>query len=84
MGLHKRELLKYQESFPILVFEGSLSIEIIIMIAKGYHYVINLDIVSNFCISIDPVYPGSLVKDLLEQLNSGVSGFSLVHRSSNP
>ena len=27
-GLHKRELLKYHEFFPILVFEGSLSIEI--------------------------------------------------------
>ena len=26
--LHKRELLKYHEYFPILVFEGSLSIEI--------------------------------------------------------
>ena len=26
-GLHKRELLKYHEKFPILVFEGSLSIE---------------------------------------------------------
>ena len=27
-GLHKRELLNYHEYFPILVFEGSLSIEI--------------------------------------------------------
>ena len=26
-GLHKRELLKYHENFPMLVFEGSLSIE---------------------------------------------------------
>ena len=26
--IHKRELLKYHEYFPILVFEGSLSIEI--------------------------------------------------------
>ena len=26
-GLHKSELLKYNENFPILVFEGSLSIE---------------------------------------------------------
>ena len=25
--LHKRELLKYHETFPILVFEGSRSIE---------------------------------------------------------
>ena len=29
------------------------------MISKGYHYVINLGIVSNFYISIDPIYPGS-------------------------
>ena len=28
LGLHKRELLKYHESFPILVFEGSMLIEI--------------------------------------------------------
>ena len=38
------------------------------MISKGYHYVNNLGIVSNFCISIDisidPVYPESLAKDL--------------------
>ena len=27
-GLHKRDLLKYEESFPILVFEGNLSIKI--------------------------------------------------------
>ena len=28
LGLHKRELLRYHESSPILVFEGSLPIEI--------------------------------------------------------
>ena len=27
-GLHKRELLKYHEPFPVSVFEGFLSIEI--------------------------------------------------------
>ena len=27
-GLHNRELLKYHEFFPVLVFKGSLSIEI--------------------------------------------------------
>ena len=27
LGWHKRELLKYHESFPFLIFEGSLSIE---------------------------------------------------------
>ena len=27
-GLHKRELLKHHESFPILVFEENLPIEI--------------------------------------------------------
>ena len=31
----------------------------IIIISKRYHYVINLDIVSNFYISIDAAYPGS-------------------------
>ena len=47
--LHIRELLKYHEDFPILVFEGSLvSRNSIIMISKGYHYVINLSIFSNF------------------------------------
>ena len=35
-----------------------------LMISKGYHYAINLVIFSNFYISIDPVYPGSLPKDL--------------------
>ena len=34
------------------------------MINKGYHYVITLDIVSNFYIRVDPVYPGPLPKDL--------------------
>ena len=34
------------------------------MISKGYHHMINLGIVSHFHISIDPVYPGSLAKDL--------------------
>ena len=36
----------------------------IIIISEGYHYVINLGIVSKFYISIDPLYPGSLPKDL--------------------
>ena len=58
------------------------------MISKGYHYVINLGIVSNFYvnidISMDPVYPGFLEKDLSQQVNSGESGFSLLHRSSSP
>ena len=34
------------------------------MISKRYNYVINLGIVNDFYISIDPVYPGSLPKDL--------------------
>ena len=29
------------------------------MISKGYHYVINLGIVSNFYVSMEPVYTGS-------------------------
>ena len=49
----------------MLVFEGKYSV---IMISKGYHFAINLGIVSNFYINIDiridPVYPGSLAKDL--------------------
>ena len=45
-------------------FGESVNRNSIIMISKGYHYVINLGIVSNFYISIDPVYRGSLVKDL--------------------
>ena len=67
-GLDKRELLKFHESFPILVFQGSLNRNSIIVISKGYRYVNNIGIVSNFCISIEisigPVYPGSLAKDL--------------------
>ena len=65
-GLHKRIIFinLFHESFPILVLEESVNRNSIIMISKGYHYVINLVIVSNFCISIDPVYPGSLPKDL--------------------
>ena len=43
------------------------------MISKGYHYVINVGINSNFYISIDTAYPGSLAKDLLYQVNSGES-----------
>ena len=62
-GLHKRELLKYHESFPVLVFtEGSVKRNSIIMISKGYHYVINFGIVSNFYISIGPVYSGSCAR----------------------
>ena len=71
--LHKRESLTYHKCFSILVFERSFKIEIalvlnrngIIMISKVYHYEINLVIASNFYISIDSVYPGSLAKDLL-------------------
>ena len=29
-GLHKRELFKYHETFPISVFQGSLSIEMVL------------------------------------------------------
>ena len=34
------------------------------MISKDYYYVTHLGIASNFYISIDPVYPESLAKDL--------------------
>ena len=66
-GLHKRELLKYRESFPrILVFEWSLSIEMALslMISKKYHYVISFAIASNFYTSVDSVYPGLLERHL--------------------
>ena len=59
-GLHKRELLKYHESFPLL--GESVNRNSIIMISKGYHYVNNFGIVSNFYIRIDPVYLGSSAK----------------------
>ena len=52
LDLHKRGL------------KESVNRNSIIMITKGYHYVINLGIFSNFYISIDPAYPGSLAKDL--------------------
>ena len=45
--LHKNKLLKYHEAFPIFLGE-SVNRNIIIMISKGYHYMINLGIVSNF------------------------------------
>ena len=32
------------------------------MISKGYHYLINHDIVSNLYIAIDPAYPGSCAR----------------------
>ena len=35
------------------------------MISKGYHYVINLGIISNFCISIDPFYHGSCARGFI-------------------
>ena len=60
----------------------------IIMVIREHHYVINIGTVSNFYISIDisidPAYPGSLAKGLLEQVNSEDCGFSLFHRSSSP
>ena len=44
-----------------------------IMISKGYHYVINLGIVNNLYISIDPVYPlscarGSIIVGELKEI----------------
>ena len=65
-GLHKRIIFMnlFHELFPILVFEKSVIRNSIIMISKGYHYVINFVIVSKVYICIDPVYPGSLPKDL--------------------
>ena len=49
---------------------------------------INLGILRNLCISIaisiHPVYPGSLAKDLLQQVNSEECGFSILHRFCSP
>ena len=82
--LCKKWLLKNHEPFPILVFwEESINRNSIIMISKGYHCVITLSIVSNFHISIELAYPGSLPKDLSQRVNSWESGFSLLHRSSS-
>ena len=60
----------FHESFPwfssSFSFWGeSVNRNSIIMISKGYYYVINLGISSNFVISIDLVYPGSLLYDIL-------------------
>ena len=33
------------------------------MVSKGYHYMINLSIVGNFYISIDPAYAGPCAKE---------------------
>ena len=38
------------------------------MISKGYHYAINLGIVSNFYISTDTVYPGSCARGSIDPL----------------
>ena len=82
--------IRYQQALFITQEQlgKSQSANSIIMISKGYHYVINLGIVSNFCISIDisidPVYPGSLSKNLSQQVKLGESGISLLHRSSSP
>ena len=57
------------------------------MISKGYHYVINLGIACNFCISIDPVYPGfcarrsisvNLSDTFKTQINKGKQSFCVV------
>ena len=81
-GEHQRELLKYHEYFPVLLFDGSLSIEIaFIKISRRYHYVINLGIVSNFYISIDPVYPESCIRGsfIVGELRNLGCPFSIDH-----
>ena len=72
--LHLKELLKYHKYFPILVFEGgSVSRNSIIMISKGYHYVINLSIFSNFL--------NQYRQDLWRRENPGSPKFICFHRS---
>ena len=57
-------VLVFHESFPtlILVFNFCQKKNSMIMISKGYAYVINLGIASNFYTSIGPVYPGSCTR----------------------
>ena len=84
-GVHKRELLKYHESFPILVFWGEPANEnSIIIISKGNHCVVDLGIACNFYISIDPVYPRCCARiSLVVGELRGIRVF-LLHRSSSP
>ena len=56
-GTPKRELLKHRVSFPILIFEGNLSINDVCN-----DDVMNLGIARNFYISIDPDYPRSCAR----------------------
>ena len=79
----------FQFSFIMNIFQfsflsQSVNRNSIVIISKGYNYVIILGIISNFYISIDPVYPRSLANDLSWQVKSGESRFSLLHRSSSP
>ena len=54
------------------------------MVCKGYHYVINRRLVSNFYINIEPVYPGPCVRGPIVADKLRGSGFSLLPRSSSP
>ena len=56
--LHKRIIFMNLSNFSF--WWESVNRNSVIMISKGYHYVINLVIVSNFYIITEPVYPGSL------------------------
>ena len=65
-GSHKWEIFNVLWIFSNFSFWGEpVNRNSIRMIGKGYHYMINLSIVSNFYISTDLVSPGSLPKDLL-------------------
>ena len=61
--LSKKIALEYDLSC-IIWKDESVNRNSIIMISKGYHFVITLGILSNFYISIDPVYLESLPNNL--------------------
>ena len=54
------------------------------MISKGYHYVINVGIVGNFCISIDPACAGSCARGSIVAVELKGIWVFLSRRSSCP
>ena len=85
LGIPWKRIIKIPWIFSNFSFGGGSIIEnSIIVINKGYYYVINLGISSNFYVSIDPFNPRSFARGSIvanEQRNLGVF---LLHRSSTP
>ena len=72
LRLTYKRIIKVSWIFSNFSFwEESVNRNSIIMISKGYHYVINLGIVSNFYISIDLVYPWSLQRTYRSRWTQG-------------